>query len=145
MGLIERFSKAARWTKALAGAALLLAQAPGLAEAPAANAAAAPRPAIWLLEDADTRIYLFGTTHMFERGLAWRSPRLDAIVREADELVTETGGTEAELDPDAIGRSMLMSKSVPILSRVSEAHRPRLQSIIDASGLPVEMWDEMHS
>ncbi|HYJ30410.1 MAG TPA: TraB/GumN family protein [Allosphingosinicella sp.] len=150
MGLIERFAKAARgWTKALAGAALLVAGTPGLAEAPAraaarAQPAAAPRPAIWLLEDADTKIYLFGTHHMFQRGFAWRSARLDAIIRDADELVMEVADLNM-VDEGTVGRWLFMGKSVPILSRVSAAHRPRLQALIEASGTPIEAWDMMHS
>ena len=139
---------AKRWTRALAGAALLLAGTLALAEAPAPATAArpaAPRPAIWLLEDADTKIYLFGTTHMFERGLAWRSPRLDAIVREADELVTETGDDGEEMDEAEAAALMFMDKPVPILSRVSETHRPRLRRIVEASGLPFLTWDRLDS
>jgi uncharacterized protein YbaP (TraB family) len=143
------------WLKALAGAALLL-LAPGraLADAPAAAAAArsaapaaaaaAPRPAIWLLEDEDTKIYLFGTTHVFPKGTSWRSPRLNAAIREADELVTEISDEE-KVDEERIALGMFMGKSVPILSRVSEGHRERLAQLIEATGLPMETWDMMHS
>lgn len=145
------------WLKALAGAALLL-LAPGraLADAPAAApaprtaapvapvAATAPRPAIWLLEDEDTRIYLFGTTHIFPQGTSWRSPRLDAAVREADELVTEISDEE-QIDEERTALGMFMGKSVPILSRVSQAHRERLAQLIEATGLPLETWDMLHS
>ncbi|HYG29004.1 MAG TPA: TraB/GumN family protein [Allosphingosinicella sp.] len=140
---------AGKMWRALAGAlaaALLLVQAPVRAEAPAPQtaAASAPRPAIWLLEDADTRIYLFGTTHIFERGLNWRSPRLEAVIREADELVMETADEE-ELDDDLFSEWLFMPKSVPILSRVSADRREPLARLIAASGVPVEAWDMMHS
>jgi len=155
MRLNERVSELGRrLIGALAGSALLLAAQPSFAEAsapvaasapgPRSAAAAEPRPAIWLLEDEDTRIYLFGTTHMFERGLAWRSARLDAIVREADELVMETAD-EDEIDPAAFVDSMFMDKSVPILSRVSEGYRPQLQRIVEASDLEPEIWDRMQT
>ncbi|HEX9932043.1 MAG TPA: TraB/GumN family protein [Allosphingosinicella sp.] len=137
------------WAKALAGAALLLlvpervlADAP--APAPASAAAATPRPAIWLLEDEDTKIYLFGTTHIFPRGLSWRSPQLEAAIREADELVTEIPADE-KVDEERLASGMFMGKSVPILSRVSPAHRERLEQLIEASGLPADAWDMMHS
>ena len=139
---------------ALAGAALLLAATPSFAEAsaPAAAsapqsraAAAAPRPAIWLLEDSDTKIYLFGTTHVFERGLAWRSPRLDAIIRDADELVMETGDEEEDVLDEGFAEAMFMDESVPILSRVSEPYRPHLKRIVEASGLGAESWDQLQT
>ena len=146
-GRVRRFAN--RVAAALAGVTLLFVQAPAAAQAPApasARAAAAPRPAIWLIEDSDTRIYLFGTTHMFERGLAWRSARLDAVIREADELVTEIGEGEGEAIADeSMWDWLFMTKSVPILSRVSAPYRPRLQRMIDASGLGPETWDQLHT
>ena len=146
---MQLVATAGKMWKTLAGAlaaALLLVQAPARAEAPAPQpaAAAAPRPAIWLLEDADTRIYLFGTTHIFERGLNWRSARLDAVIREADELVMETAD-EDEIDENRFTEWLFMTKSVPILSRVSEDRRERLAALIAASGVPEDAWDMMHS
>lgn len=127
----------------LLGGALLLVQTPVRAEAPAAPAAA-PRPAIWLVEDADTRIYLFGTNHLFERGLRWRSARLDAVIREADELVTETADEE-EIGDDQFADWLFMTRPVPILSRVSQNRRARLAALISASGLPADTLNRMHS
>src|SRR5690349_24024555 len=79
---------------ALLAAALLGLSQPAAAlaeEAPrAAEGSTAPRPAIWLIEDEDTKIYLFGTVHVFPASLEWRSQRLDQVIAEADELVMET-------------------------------------------------------
>ena len=41
--------------------------------APLAQPQGEPRPAIWLLADEDTRIYLFGTVHVLHPDLRWRS------------------------------------------------------------------------
>jgi hypothetical protein len=71
--------------------ALLLAiGGPAAAQVAAPNRVAPPRPAIRLLQDEDTKIYLFGTVHVFPATLRWRSPSLDRIIAEADELVMET-------------------------------------------------------
>ena len=142
MRLKERIGRIGR--SFVAGlAAFGLASAPAVASAPTTTAAA-PRPAIWLLEDEDTRIYLFGTTHIFERGLVWRSARLEEVIREADELVMETAD-EDELSDEDFAATMFMAKPVPVLSRVSQDRRARLQAVIDASGLPREMWDQLQT
>ena len=54
-----------------------------------AGRAGEPRPALWLLADADTTIYLFGTVHILPPGFRWRSPAIDGAIRDADELVLE--------------------------------------------------------
>lgn len=121
---------------------------PALAEeAPrAVEGQRAPRPAIWLIEDEDTKIYLFGTVHVFPASLQWRSARLDQVIDEADELVMETpDASNMEMfDQDRMFAPMMMGKSVSILSRVSPRARPALQAALESTGLPVEAYDEMH-
>jgi uncharacterized protein len=112
-----------RGGKILAGllGALLLA-APAPARQPAA-ARGAPRPALWLLADADTRIYLFGTVHVLHPSLRWRSAALNRVVREAHELVLEL--TDAEMaasGPERTG-TMPLGRSVPVLQRVTPDRR----------------------
>lgn len=47
------------------------------------------RPALWMVRDADTTIYLFGTIHLLKPGVDWfRGPVRQAFDR-SDELVTE--------------------------------------------------------
>ena len=135
---------------ALLAAALLGLSQPSAAlaeEAPrAAESSTAPRPAIWLIEDEDTKIYLFGTVHVFPASLEWRSQRLDQVIAEADELVMETpDASNAEMfDEDRMFAPMMMGKAVPILSRVSPRARPALRAALESTGLPVEAYDEMH-
>ena len=82
-----------------------------------------PRPAIWLLADEDTRIYLFGTIHVLPPGLKWRTSAFDHIVAEADELVMEVAEDPAEAQFAAVAASVMTGKQVPILWRVSPDRR----------------------
>ena len=116
-----------------------------LAGASAASAQpAAPRPAIWVIEDSDTRIYLFGTVHVFPAALRWRSAALNRIIAEAGELVMETPEAGAdEIDPARLTRPMQLGKSVPILERVSSAAREPLRQALAATGVPIATYDAM--
>jgi hypothetical protein len=59
------------------GAAQEAAAQEGAAQEAAAkvSAPASPSPAIWVVEDKDTKIYLFGTVHVFAAGLKWSRTR----------------------------------------------------------------------
>ena len=108
-------------------------------------AATAPRPAIWLLADEDTRIYLFGTIHMLPPGLQWRSAAFETVVREADELVLEV----AE-DPDtgqvaAIAPLIMRDEPLSILERVSPERRQGLSELIQSLGMPVDSFDGLQT
>lgn len=105
-----------------------------------------PRPAIWLLADEDTRIYLFGTVHVLHPDLRWRSAAFDRIVREAQELVLELTDEQMGESGMQAFSMMLMSKSVPLLQRVSPARRAGLARMMSDMGLAegsldrVETW-----
>jgi uncharacterized protein YbaP (TraB family) len=120
----------------------------GKAEAaPGAKAAAQaePRPALWLLADEDTKIYMFGTIHVLPPGFRWRSAALDKAVGEAAELVVETyqpPGTETSFE-SATG--FFAEHPVPLLERVPKSKRKRLKAAVEAAGLPLPVLDRMHS
>lgn len=110
-----------------------------------ANAAQdyAPRPALWLLADEDTKIYLLGTIHMLPPGFRWRSPALERTIGAADELVVETHDD----GDDHLGAmaAMLRKDPKPLLERVPEARRAELQEAVDASGFPLSTFDYMQT
>jgi hypothetical protein len=113
------------------------------AAAPAAQPE--PRPALWLLADDDTKIYMFGTIHMLPPGFRWRSAAVEKAVGEASELVVETydpPGTEASAETVA---GFFAEKPVPILQRVPRKKRKPLKAAIAASGVPLPVLDRMHS
>ena len=144
---------------ALVGAGLCASAAVASADVPASTAvispieaapprptgATAPRPAIWLLADEDTRIFLFGTVHILPPELKWRSAALDRVVAEADELVLEVGEDPDAEEEAAIVPLVMLGKEVPILSRVSPDRRKLLREIIRSVGMPDGSLDGMQT
>ncbi|MFL6844699.1 MAG: TraB/GumN family protein [Allosphingosinicella sp.] len=104
-----------------------------------------PRPALWLLSDEDTKIYMFGTIHVLPPGFRWRSAAVDKAVGEAGELVVETYDPPGkEVDPTEVP-GFFTDKAVPILDRVPKKNRKTLKEAILAAGLPLDFLDRMHS
>jgi len=67
------------------------AQAVEAAPAPAAAARVVPRaegtgPALWVIRDADSTLYLFGTVHVLRPTTAWGSARVDEAFNSADQI-----------------------------------------------------------
>ena len=58
--------------------------------APAPIAKPAAHPAMWVLRDADTTIYLFGTFHALDGKSEWFTGNVRTAFSSADELVLET-------------------------------------------------------
>lgn len=56
---------------------------------PPANAVVDADPALWVIRDADTTIYLFGTVHLLKPGLGWFDEAIADAFRASDELTLE--------------------------------------------------------
>lgn len=72
-----------RWLPLLAALALLSCHAP----APVAKHDA--DPALWIVRDADTTVYLFGTVHALKPGLGWFDEAVKAAFDRSDSLELE--------------------------------------------------------
>lgn len=127
----------------LALPALLLAPA---SEAATSARAPGPHPAIWKISDADTTIYLFGTTHALPERFRWQSPALKQIVAQADELVLETvdspeadkrteGAVDDTINPVVPDR--------PIAARVAPEKQALLRRAIARTDFPEQFYDAM--
>ena len=62
------------------------AQAPA---APTITPATGQGPALWLIEDADSRIWLFGTVHVLRPNTPWGTAKVETALAEADTLILE--------------------------------------------------------
>jgi uncharacterized protein YbaP (TraB family) len=60
-------------------------------------------PALWVLRDADTTVYLFGTVHVLRPGLGWFDDNVRAAFDKSDTLVLEM------LDPSAAEAAAVMA------------------------------------
>lgn len=83
-----------------------------------------PDPAIWLIGDRDTKIYLFGTLHVLPPGFRWRSAAFDRVVAAADTLMVES--VDARTAADALDGNVPTRPLPPIAARVSRSHRAAL-------------------
>ncbi len=63
--------------------------APATAPATAAVATVDADPALWVVKDDDTTIYLFGTVHVLKPGLSWFDEGVKKAFDKSDEVVLE--------------------------------------------------------
>ena len=95
---------------AAAIAAASLAPAPHHPQIPDAH------PAIWVVNDADTVIFLFGTFHALDGKAAWFNDEVKTAFTASDELVLETivpeGPQLTPASPPALGRQRISNFAV---------------------------------
>lgn len=127
-------------TLALSGCAATLTSTEEAPAASAASATAQARPPLWVVRDADSTLYLFGTVHLLPKGVNWRTPEVVRALAESEEVWFEI----AEVGDDAAGAAA-MQKLMPTLgldprrplsTKLPQADRTRLQAAATALGLP---------
>ena len=104
-----------------------------------------PRPALWLLADEDTRIYLFGTVHILPANFRWVSPAVERTIAEADELVVETHEEPGKEFGEEELALLLLDTPIPLAQRVPEASRPALANAIEKAGIPRDFFDDLRT
>ena len=128
-------------------AALLaaLAPAPTAAQAPAALRPA--EPALWVVSDHDTTVYLFGTIHLLPKGIDWQRGKLSDALVKSDELVIETIVDEKNpMQFNMALNSLAFGSTLPPLrERVDEDKRAELDAAVTAGGLPPTAYDRMET
>ena len=135
----------------LLAAPLLFLACPGtaLAAAPAAAPTAAPAlpdadPALWVVKDSDTTIYLFGTFHALDGKTDWFNDEVKAAFDRSSELVLEIVQPEnpATLQP-LIMKYALDQSGTPLSSKLTPAGREKLVKALAGMGAPPAAFDKM--
>ncbi len=77
---------------------------PATSEVPATetDANVLGHPALWVLSDEDTTVYIFGTIHLLRPDLDWRTEEFNAALASADVVITEAD----VFSPEAQGELM---------------------------------------
>lgn len=127
----------------LAGSPAAWAQDVAVAPAVVPQAPAGSGPALWVIRDADSTIYLFGTVHVLRPTTAWGSPRVDAAFAEADEIWFEITNP----DDQAAALPYIMEHGIdpsrPLDTLLSEAEYARLGEAAGVIGIPLQQLNIM--
>lgn len=128
------------------------APAPAEAAKPMAPAPAAPKvevrdvdPALWVVKDADTTIYMFGTVHVLKPGLGWFDDGVKAAFDASQEVVLEVDLPD---DPAAMQQKIMPlimdMDGPPLTQRLPAASRPKYAAALTSAGLPAGAFDMFH-
>ena len=120
------------WLRSLAFTLLAAAFVP-------AGAQDADSPALWQVAGAKGKVYLFGSFHMLPPDVKWRSPAVDAALKQAQVIVLETDLAEAR-DPKKmqplIQKYGMLPAGTTLSATLPEEMRPELERMTKELGLP---------
>ena len=118
---------------------------PAAAEAAPALRAVPPAegrgPALWVIRDADSTLYLFGTVHLLRPTTAWGTERVDAAFDSADRLVLEISNPDDQAAVIPLIQQHGISPATPLSSLLNPEEIAALDTAAQTIGLNAAQMD----
>ena len=103
------------------------------------------KQALWKIDGPKGDIYLFGSVHLLPKDVTWRTPALDAALKEAQIITFELDLDKAK-DPvatrDLVQRLGLLPPGTTLRKLLSPERRAKLERVATSVGLPPLMLDQ---
>lgn len=113
-------------------------------EAPASSVdAGTADPALWVIRDEDSTLYLFGTVHFLRPSTVWESSRVTAAFHASDMLVLEVADPNDQSAVLPLVQQYGMSPERPLSSLLTEEEFARLEEAARTLGAGAAQMDVM--
>jgi uncharacterized protein YbaP (TraB family) len=100
-------------------------------------------PAMWVVKDADSTIYLLGTFHLIKPDMNWRSNKIDAAFKDSDELWLEATVDDGPAQLQDLVLRYGIDRKQPLSSKLSGEDWTKTQSAATRAGLPIVAIEQM--
>jgi hypothetical protein len=114
---------------------------PAVAEARVVPKAEGAGPALWVVSDADSTIYLFGTVHVLRPTTAWGSARVDAAFDSADQIWFEISNPDDQAAIMPLVQQHGISPDRPLSILLTADEMTALNAAAAAAGMPAGQID----
>lgn len=97
---------------------------------------AAAEPAMWVVKDAGTTVYLFGTVHLLKPDMQWRSDKIAAALKSSDALWLELAeGGKGGLSQAALWKYG-KDPAHPLSTKLTPDEQQKLRAAAQRVGIP---------
>jgi len=121
-------------TTALVGTAL-----PAMAQ----TSAPSPGPALWVVRDADSTLYLFGTVHVLKPETVWRQAHVEGALAASDSVIFEISNPDDQAAILPLIQTQGLSPSRPLSSLLNAEETAKLDAAARAIGVSAAQMDPM--
>ncbi|AMO73286.1 hypothetical protein AZE99_07100 [Sphingorhabdus sp. M41] len=115
---------------------------PAIADTPAVMPDDAD-PALWVIKDEDTTIYLFGTVHILKPGMTWFDEAVKASFDESDELVVEMIKPDPAVMVKIVNDLAIDKTGISLRDKLTVEDRADYEAVLTRLNLPVAAFDPL--
>ncbi len=102
-----------------------------------------PDPALWVLKDEDTTIYLFGTVHILKPGMSWFDEAIKEAFDESGELVVEMIEPEPAAMMKIVSDLAIDKTGVSLRDKLNAEDRAAYEAALKSLNMPVNAFDPL--
>lgn len=99
------------------------------------------KPALWMVSDEDTTIYLFGTIHALRPGLPWFEGKVAQAFRESATLVTEIQDVGSLDTAQTLLGTAMLPPGQTLRGKLSATDRAAFEAALERAAIPVAGLD----
>lgn len=100
-------------------------------------------PALWVLRDEDTTIYLFGTVHILKPGMSWFDEAVKDSFDASNELVVEMIKPDAAAMMKIVNEMAIDKTGVSLRDKLTAEDRADYEATMTKLNLPVAAFDPL--
>lgn len=130
-----------------AAAAMAFAAMPACAEpkpaSPPETATSDADPALWVVKDADTTVYLFGTVHVLKPGLTWFDEAVKTAFDASDTLVLEMVEPDQATMGQLVAAKGINATGPSLTEQLPEGKRAAVAKAMTDAGVPAQAYERM--
>ncbi|MCE2730341.1 MAG: TraB/GumN family protein [Sphingomonadaceae bacterium] len=98
-------------------------------------------PALWVVKDEDTTVYLFGSVHILKPGLGWFDDGVKTAFDSSDQLVLELVEPPAAEVQALFGKLAMDQQGKTLRSKMNDADRAVYEAAMGKLGIPAPAFD----
>jgi uncharacterized protein YbaP (TraB family) len=98
-------------------------------------------PALWVVKDEDTTVYLFGSVHLLKPGLGWFDDGVKTAFDSSDQLVLELVEPPAAEVQALFGKLAMDQQGKTLRSKMNDADRAVYEAAMGKLGIPAPAFD----
>lgn len=98
-------------------------------------------PALWVVKDKDTTVYLFGSVHLLKPGLGWFDDGVKTAFDSSDQLVLELVEPPAAEVQALFGKFAMDQQGKTLRSKMNDADRAVYEAAMGKLGIPAPAFD----
>jgi uncharacterized protein YbaP (TraB family) len=100
-------------------------------------------PALWVVKDEDTTVYLFGSVHLLKPGLGWFDDGVKTAFDSSDQLVLELVEPPAAEVQALFGKLAMDQQGKTLRSKMNDADRAVYEAAMGKLGIPAPAFDPL--